>query len=137
MPDPLQEPREKGRQAVKSLRKTLAQRIVNLFDARDPETLSALVEVGIVNRDFREQGEGPFILDTPTLDVVERRPAGGRHPLLDLPNVIITPHIGGATRETLQRGAKMTASAVARLASGEIPDHLVNPEVLARKEVAP
>ena len=71
------------------------------------------------------------------LDVVERRPAGDRHPLLDLPNVIITPHIGGATRETLQRGAKMTASAVARLASGEIPDHLVNPEVLARKEVAP
>ena len=71
------------------------------------------------------------------LDVVERRPAGDRHPLLDLPNVIITPHIGGATRETLQRGAKMTASAVARLASGDIPDHLVNPEVLARKEVAP
>jgi len=71
------------------------------------------------------------------LDVVERRPAGDRHPLLDLPNVIITPHIGGATRETLQRGAKMAASAVARLASGEIPDHLVNPEVLARKEVAP
>jgi D-3-phosphoglycerate dehydrogenase len=71
------------------------------------------------------------------LDVVEHRPAGDRHPLLDLPNVIITPHIGGATRETLQRGAKMTASAVARLASGDIPDHLVNPEVLARKEVAP
>ena len=70
------------------------------------------------------------------LDVVERRPDGDRHPLLDLPNVIITPHIGGATRETLQRGAEMTAAAVARLASGEIPDHLVNPEVLVRKEVA-
>ena len=71
------------------------------------------------------------------LDVVKRRPDGDRHPLLDLPNVIITPHIGGATWETLQRGAEMTASAVARLASGEIPDHLVNPEVLARQEVAP
>jgi D-3-phosphoglycerate dehydrogenase len=71
------------------------------------------------------------------LDVVERRPAGDRHPLLDLPNVIITPHIGGATWETLQRGAEMTAAAVARLASGEIPDHLVNPEVLVRREVAP
>jgi D-3-phosphoglycerate dehydrogenase / 2-oxoglutarate reductase len=70
------------------------------------------------------------------LDVVERRPDGDRHPLLDLPNVIITPHIGGATRETLQRGAEMTAAAVARLASGEIPDYLVNPEVLVRKEVA-
>ncbi len=77
------------------------------------------------------------ILAGAALDVVERRPAGDRHPLLDLPNVIITPHIGGATRETLHRGAEMTASAVARMASGDIPDHLVNPEVLARKEVAP
>jgi D-3-phosphoglycerate dehydrogenase / 2-oxoglutarate reductase len=68
------------------------------------------------------------------LDVVERPPAGDRHPLLEAPNVIITPHIGGATRETLRRGAEMAASAVARLVSGEVPDHLVNPEVLARKE---
>jgi D-3-phosphoglycerate dehydrogenase len=51
--------------------------------------------------------------------------------------VIITPHIGGATHQTLRRGAEMTASAVARLASGEEPDHLVNPEVLASKEVVP
>lgn len=71
------------------------------------------------------------------LDVVERRPAGDRHPLLDQPSVIITPHIGGATRETLRRGAEMAASAVARLVSGQVPDHLVNPEVLARKEATP
>ncbi len=70
------------------------------------------------------------------LDVAERRPAGDRHPLLDLPNVIITPHIAGATRETLRRGAEMAAAAVARLISGEVPDHLVNPGVLARKEAA-
>jgi len=71
------------------------------------------------------------------LDVAERRPAGDRHPLLDLPNVIITPHIGGATRETLRRGAEMAAAAVARLVSGEVPDHLLNPEIFARKEAAP
>ena len=67
------------------------------------------------------------------LDVTQPPPAGSRHPLLDLPNVIITPHIGGATRETLRRGAEMAAAAVARLISGEIPDHLVNPEVFARE----
>jgi D-3-phosphoglycerate dehydrogenase len=71
------------------------------------------------------------------LDVVERRPAGDRHPLLDLPNVIITPHIGGATHETLRRGAEMAAAAVAALTAGEVPGHLVNPEVLARREAAP
>jgi D-3-phosphoglycerate dehydrogenase len=68
------------------------------------------------------------------LDVVERRPAGQRHPLLDLPNVIITPHIGGATRETLRRGAEMAAVAVASVLGGSAPDHLVNPEVFARHE---
>ncbi|HTS96632.1 MAG TPA: NAD(P)-dependent oxidoreductase [Streptosporangiaceae bacterium] len=68
------------------------------------------------------------------LDVAEPRPAGDRHPLLDLPNVIITPHIGGATRETLRRGAQMAVAAVASLITGEVPDHLVNPEVLARQE---
>jgi D-3-phosphoglycerate dehydrogenase / 2-oxoglutarate reductase len=67
------------------------------------------------------------------LDVAEPPPAGNRHPLLGLPNVIITPHIGGATRETLRRGAEMAAAAVGRLVSGQVPDHLVNPEVLTRE----
>ena len=70
------------------------------------------------------------------LDVAERPAAGGRHPLLDLPNVIITPHIGGATSETLRRGAEMTAAAVATLAAGRSPDHLVNPEILSRTGAA-
>jgi D-3-phosphoglycerate dehydrogenase len=70
------------------------------------------------------------------LDVAERRPAGDRHPLLDLPNVIITPHIGGATHETLRRGAEMAAAEVARLVAGEAPDHLVNPEINRHKEAA-
>ena len=68
------------------------------------------------------------------LDVVEPRPDGEPHPLLGLPNVILTPHIGGATREALRRGAEMAAAAVARLVSGEIPGHLLNPEVLTREE---
>ncbi len=70
------------------------------------------------------------------LDVAERPAAGGRQPLLDLPNVIITPHIGGATSETLRRGAEMTAAAVASLAAGRSPDHLVNPEILSRTGAA-
>ena len=71
------------------------------------------------------------------LDVTQRRPAGNRHPLLDLPNVIITPHIGGATHETLRRGAEIAAAAVALLVSGGIPDNLLNPEILARKAATP
>ncbi len=65
------------------------------------------------------------------LDVAARPAAGARHPLLDRPNVIITPHIGGATYETLRRGAELTAAAVAEIAAGQVPGNLANPEVLA------
>lgn len=75
------------------------------------------------------------VLAGAALDVAERAAAGGRHPLLDLPNVVITPHIGGATTETLRRGADMVAAAVKRLLAGEEPAYLLNPEYRARKAV--
>jgi D-3-phosphoglycerate dehydrogenase len=48
------------------------------------------------------------------LDVLRPPPDGGRHPLLDVPTLIVTPHIGGATFETLRRGAAMVAEGVRR-----------------------
>src|SRR5260370_10209995 len=71
------------------------------------------------------------------LDVVERPPTGQRHPLLDVPGVIITPHIGGATEETLRRGARQAVAAVADLVPGRPPRSLVNPEGLAPAARAP
>jgi D-3-phosphoglycerate dehydrogenase / 2-oxoglutarate reductase len=65
------------------------------------------------------------------LDVAARPPDGASHPLLELPNVLLAPHIGGATHETLRRGAELTVAAVARIAAGLAPDHVVNPQVLA------
>jgi D-3-phosphoglycerate dehydrogenase len=64
------------------------------------------------------------------LDVLERIPGGGRHPLLDMPSVFVTPHIGGATEETLARGALRAVAAVADLLAGRVPDNVVNPEAL-------
>jgi D-3-phosphoglycerate dehydrogenase len=46
------------------------------------------------------------------LDVVRPAIAGSRHPLLRHDNVVITPHIGGATAETLLRGAAMIADRI-------------------------
>jgi D-3-phosphoglycerate dehydrogenase len=88
----------------------------------------------LVDEDALGQALAGGMIAGAALDVVERRPGGQRHPLLDLPNVIVTPHIGGATHETLRRGAEMAAAAVARLVAGGIPDHLMNPEILARKQ---
>jgi D-3-phosphoglycerate dehydrogenase len=55
------------------------------------------------------------------------------HPLTALPNVVLTPHIGGATWDTEARQAQMVADDLERLLSneGERPIHIVNPEVLS------
>jgi D-3-phosphoglycerate dehydrogenase / 2-oxoglutarate reductase len=53
------------------------------------------------------------------------------HPLLGMPNVVLTPHIGGATWNTEARQAQMVADDLEALLSGNPPAHLVNPEVLA------
>jgi D-3-phosphoglycerate dehydrogenase len=70
------------------------------------------------------------ILAGAALDVLERTPPGERHRLLGLPNVIVTPHIGGATAETLARGARRAVAAVADLLAGRLPSDVVNPQVL-------
>jgi D-3-phosphoglycerate dehydrogenase / 2-oxoglutarate reductase len=75
-------------------------------------------------RQALEQGR----LGGAALDVLERTP--GRHPLLGLPNVFVTPHIGGATAETLARGAGRAVAAVADLLAGRVPANVVNPQVL-------
>ena len=81
-------------------------------------------------RQALEQG----VLGGAALDVLERSPAGDRHPLLDMPNVFVTPHIGGATAETLARGAQRAVTAVTELLAGRVPANVVNPQVLRAEE---
>ncbi|MBJ18534.1 MAG: 3-phosphoglycerate dehydrogenase [bacterium] len=58
----------------------------------------------------------------------ERLPKG--HALLALDNVVLTPHIGGATYDTEVNHSRMIADDLVRLLSGERPNFIVNPEVL-------
>ena len=53
------------------------------------------------------------------------------HPLVAMPNVVLTPHIGGATWNTEARQAQTVADGLEALLSGRTPTHIVNPEVLA------
>jgi D-3-phosphoglycerate dehydrogenase len=52
------------------------------------------------------------------------------HPLVSMKNVVLTPHIGGATYDVETNQASMVAADVARVLAGERPLHCVNPEVL-------
>jgi D-3-phosphoglycerate dehydrogenase len=58
----------------------------------------------------------------------EHLPEG--HPLLAMDNVVLTPHIGGATYDTEANHTAMVAEDVRRILAGERPLHCVNPEVL-------
>lgn len=52
------------------------------------------------------------------------------HPLVGMGNVVLTPHIGGATWNTEARQAQLVADDLEALLSGRRPTHIVNPEVL-------
>ena len=61
-------------------------------------------------------------------DVFETHPVSPDSPLLKLDNVLLTPHIGGATDGTLARYSRMLAEDIERFLDGKRPRNLVNPE---------
>lgn len=67
------------------------------------------------------------------LDVMEKEPPGEMaRRLLRFPQVIITPHCAGTTRESVARAARIAADNVARVLRGEYPLSAVNPIVCER-----
>jgi D-3-phosphoglycerate dehydrogenase len=64
------------------------------------------------------------------LDHVDGEVLPPGHPLLDAPNVVLTPHIGGATYDTEVNQTEMIVSDLLRLLAGERPERIANPEVL-------
>jgi len=63
------------------------------------------------------------------LDVYEREPEVGKE-LVEMENVILTPHTASNTEETWGKMAEMVAEDCILAFKGEKPKHLVNPEVL-------
>jgi D-3-phosphoglycerate dehydrogenase len=60
------------------------------------------------------------------LDVIRPTQSEETHRLLRHDNVVLTPHIGGATYETLLQGAQMIAEEIVRLSAGESLVNVVN-----------
>ncbi|MEM9316150.1 MAG: D-glycerate dehydrogenase [Pseudomonadota bacterium] len=62
------------------------------------------------------------------LDVFEREPVPPDHPLLGLPNVVATPHIGSATLATREKMADMAVINTLAALAGERMPSCANPE---------
>src|SRR5579859_1406469 len=73
--------------------------------------------------------QGP--LGGAAIDVFASEPLGAAA-LLDLPNVVVTPHLGGTTHESMRASAIEVAEEVDALLSGRAPRTICNPEVLVR-----
>ena len=71
------------------------------------------------------------------LDVFEKEPIDQDDPLLELDNVVLTPHIGSASVETRKKMAMMAAENLVSVLRGVEPPNLVNPEVRRIRPLKP
>jgi phosphoglycerate dehydrogenase-like enzyme len=67
-------------------------------------------------------------------DVFETHPVSPQDHLLALDNVILSPHLGGATEETIERHSQMVTDDILRFLDGQRPLNLVNPDAWKRRD---
>jgi D-3-phosphoglycerate dehydrogenase len=57
--------------------------------------------------------------------VFRQEPVPVDDPLLGLPNVVLSPHIGGASDRAMERTALAVAAAILQAARGRRPRHVI------------
>ncbi len=68
-------------------------------------------------------------LSAAALDHFDGENLAADHPLVSMPNVVLAPHIGGATYDTETNHTTLMADGLAALLAGGTPPNLANPEV--------
>ena len=66
------------------------------------------------------------------LDVYTVQPLAEDHPLRQLDNVILTPHVAGLSMESVLKMSEISCRDTVRILRGEKPQHFYNPEVWKR-----
>jgi phosphoglycerate dehydrogenase-like enzyme len=66
------------------------------------------------------------------LDVTEPEPLPPGHPLFDLDNVILTPHLGGNASEVFRASSVTPVKLLLEALRGQHPRHVINPSAWTR-----
>ena len=69
------------------------------------------------------------------MDVHQSHPITPDSPFLGLPNVMLTPHIGGATTESIARHSSVIVEDLQRFVAGKQPKRLANVDVWKRRRL--
>lgn len=64
------------------------------------------------------------------IDVFAAEPPDASHPLFDHRNAVLTPHVGGVTREALERMSRRAAANVRTVYEGDLPESTLNADAL-------
>lgn len=110
---------------VVSLHLPLNRETASIIDARAIDTMKSgaiLVNTargGLVDVDALYRALASGRLRGAGLDVFASEPVNPAHPLFQLSNVVVTPHVAWFTAEMLQRGLAVFAENCRRLAAGE------------------
>jgi len=70
------------------------------------------------------------------IDVFSSEPIAADHPLLGLDNVVLTPHIAGATSEVRERVVAIAVGNLVRVLRGESPEHILNPQACGAENLS-
>ena len=76
---------------------------------------------GIINEDDLAEALTSGVIAAAGLDVLEKEPPLPGHPLLELDNVIVTPHNAGPTLESIPKRAANAFKNIQRVVDGEAP----------------
>ena len=127
-----------GEADVVSLHLPRTAATVNLFDAamlarmKPGSVLVNTARGGIIDEAALAEALANGPLRAAGLDVFDREPPPADHPLLKVPNVLLTPHVAGVTKEAMLRMALEAAENILAGLDGRLdPQVVVNREVLA------
>ena len=86
---------------------------------------AALIEDGALIEALRTDE-----IQAAALDVYPEEPIAEDNPLLEMENVVTTPHIASASQDVIERHSELTVNDITALLNDEQPMHVVNPETL-------